>query len=229
MPKTDYAAHDARYQVLRAQGAPGWETTDEHAEREIELAWALAALEPSMGKRVLDLGCGAGNVAGWLAERGFDVTGIDISPTAIAWARERAIPRTCFVVGDVVEEIPDEYDLIIDGHCLHCIIGEDRARLLANVHGALVPGGSFFVATMCGEITIPELRACFDPATRCQIVDGIARRFIGDADEILDELRRAGFEIVCSTIQRRKGDDDQDHLWAMARRPSARSANLDAR
>jgi len=39
------------------------------------------------------------------------------------------------------------------------------------------------------------------------------------ADELLDELRTAGFDIVCSTIKRRKSDDDQDNLWAMARKP----------
>jgi len=220
MPKTDYIGHDRRYRELRDQGAPGWDTADVYREREIDLALAIAALEPGAGKRVLELGCGAGNIASSLVERGFDVTGIDISPTAVAWATERAIPGTRFMVGDLVSEIPGEYDLVIDGHCLHCIIGDDRARMLANVHRALVPGGSFFVATMCGEITIPALRACFDPVTRCQVVDGIAYRFIGDADELLGELRGAGFEIVCSTIKRRKGDDDQDDLWAIARKPA---------
>jgi 2-polyprenyl-3-methyl-5-hydroxy-6-metoxy-1,4-benzoquinol methylase len=105
MPKTDYIGHDRRYRELRDQGAPGWETDDELREHEVELAWALAALEP-VGKRVLELGCGAGNIARSLVERGFDVTGIDISPTAIAWATERAIPGTRFMVGDLVAEIP---------------------------------------------------------------------------------------------------------------------------
>src|SRR5450631_3071873 len=106
MPKTDYIGHDRRYRQLRDQGAPGWDTADDYREREVELAWALAALEPGNGKRLLELGCGAGNIAGSLVERGFEVTGIDISPTAIAWATERAIPGTRFVVGDVVAEIP---------------------------------------------------------------------------------------------------------------------------
>jgi SAM-dependent methyltransferase len=218
MTKTDYIGHDRKYRELRDRGAAGWESDDELREHEVELAWALAAMQPVSGRRVLELGCGAGNIAGWLVERGFDVTGIDISPTAIAWATERAIPGTRFVVGDLVAEIPGEYDLVIDGHCLHCIIGDDRARMLANVRAALVPGGNFFIATMCGEITLPALRACFDPITRCQVVGGIAYRFIGDADAILDELRTAGFEIVCSTIHRRKSADDQDHLWAIAKR-----------
>jgi SAM-dependent methyltransferase len=216
--KTDYGGHDARYRQLRDQGAPGWDTAEGYREHETELAWMLAALEPRRGNRLLELGCGAGNMAGWLVARGFEVTGIDISPTAVAWATERAIPNTRFLVGDLVAGIAGEYDVVLDGHCLHCIIGDDRARMLANVRAALVPGGHFFISTMCGEITLPKLRATFDPVTRCQVVDGVAYRFIGDAGELLDELRTAGFEVVCSTIHRRKDDNDQDNLWALTRK-----------
>ena len=151
-----------------------------------------------------------------LAERGFIVTGLDISEAAIAWASERASGVARFIVGDAVESIPGEYDFIVDGHCLHCIIGEDRQRLLTNVHNALAARGRFFVSTMCGEITHPPLRATFDPVSRCQIAFGIARRFIGDANELLEELRAAGFEIVRWEIRERESAEDQDHLWALA-------------
>lgn len=217
--KTDYAAHDARYRQLRAEGASGWDPTEVASDRERELGWALAAIEQLAGKRVLELGCGAGNATGFFVERGFEFTGVDISPTAVAWAIERAPPGTKFVVADLTKEVAGEHDLVLDGHCLHCIIGDDRARLLANVRRALVPGGHFFVSTMCGEVTLPALRACFDPVTRCQVVDGVARRFIGDAGEILEELRSAGFEIVRSMIDLRDDADDQDNLWAIARKP----------
>ncbi|HUS27675.1 MAG TPA: methyltransferase domain-containing protein [Kofleriaceae bacterium] len=220
MAKTDYAAHDARYRQLREEGAPGWDTADGYREREAEYAWAIDAIDAigRPGNRLLELGCGAGNATPWFVERGFEVTGIDISPAAIAWANERGIAGARFVVGDLVASIPGQYDIAVDGHCLHCIIGDDRARFLANVRNALAPGGSFFVATMCGEITLPKLRASFDPATRCQVVDGIAYRYIGDASEILDEVRAAGFEVVASTINARKDDNDQDNLWAIARK-----------
>jgi 2-polyprenyl-3-methyl-5-hydroxy-6-metoxy-1,4-benzoquinol methylase len=87
--KTDYAAHDARYQQLRTQGAVGWDTEEVYLEREAELAWARASLE-APGTRLLEPGCGAGNAAATFVEWGFTVTGIDISPTAIEWATERA-------------------------------------------------------------------------------------------------------------------------------------------
>lgn len=127
------------------EGAPGWASDADDRARELELRWALSALEPFTGKRVLELGCGARNVASLLVARGLEVTGIDISPTAIAWAVERGLDRSRFLVGDLVEGIPGEHELVVDGNLLHCIIGEDRVRVLANVRGALVPRGCFFV------------------------------------------------------------------------------------
>ena len=47
--------------------------------------------------RVLDIGCGAGRVALWLQLRGFDVTGIDVSPTAVEVCQRRGL-RKCFVM-----------------------------------------------------------------------------------------------------------------------------------
>lgn len=223
MARTNYAGHDAKYRELKAAGAPGWASEDDYRAFETEFAWGLAGLEPFAGKRVLELGCGAGNMVRWFVERGCAYTGVDISPAAIAWAKERAGAGARLTVGNIVEGIGGEYDLVVDGHCLHCIIGDDRARLLANVRAALVPGGHFFVSTMCGEVTLPALRACFDPVTRCQVVDGVAYRFIGDAEGILEELRVAKLEVVRSLIHPRTGPDDQDHLWALAVRADAAS------
>ena len=212
--RTDYAAHDARYRKRRDGGAVGWDDAAIYVAREKMLAWALERFEPA-GPRLLELGCGAGNMVPFLTGRGFSVTGVDISPAAIAWADERRLSDARFFVGDVVAAISGSYDVVVDGNCLHCIVGDDRARLLANVRGALAPGGRFIVSTMCGPITIPALRACFDEATRCQIVDGVAYRYIGDADDILAELRAAGLSVDVSMVQARESDDDQDHLWVV--------------
>lgn len=52
--------------------------------------------------RALDIGCGSGVDAQWLAERGFDVTGVDLSAVAVAKARERT-SQANFVAGDFTE------------------------------------------------------------------------------------------------------------------------------
>lgn len=67
-------------------------------EREVQ-ALGLAA-----GARVFDLGCGNGAIAGLLHERGFDVTGVDPSPSGIDLARSRH-PQTRLKIGSAYDDI----------------------------------------------------------------------------------------------------------------------------
>ena len=93
--------------------------------------------------RALDLGCGSGGNAVWLAERGWQVTGVDFSDVAIEKARVRAADKRVeveFVVSDVTAYRPDGlYDLIISFY-IQLWPGQ-RARMLANAAEALAPGG----------------------------------------------------------------------------------------
>jgi SAM-dependent methyltransferase len=90
--------------------------------------------------RAVDLGCGAGNYAIYLAGLGFDVTGIDSSPTAIRIAREHAETtgaRCRFVVADLLgdlQEVTDTFDFAYDWEFLHHIFPEDRETYIRNVH-----------------------------------------------------------------------------------------------
>ena len=66
--------------------------------------------------KTIDLGCGAGNYAIYLAGRGFEVTGIDNSPTAITIAQENANKKgvtVTFIVADVLgdlDEVKETFD-----------------------------------------------------------------------------------------------------------------------
>jgi SAM-dependent methyltransferase len=99
--------------------------------------------------RAVDLGCGAGNYAIWLARRGFDVTGVDSSPTAIGIAREKAEKAgvSCrFLVADLLgdlHEIDGKFDLGYDWELLHHIMPQDRGRYARNVHSLLKPGATY--------------------------------------------------------------------------------------
>ena len=97
-------------------------------------------LEPG---RALDLGCGSGGNAVWLAEHGWQVSGVDFSGVAIEKARTRAADKRVeaeFVVSDATAYRPDGlYDLIISFY-IH-LWPEQRARMLANAAEALAPGG----------------------------------------------------------------------------------------
>jgi SAM-dependent methyltransferase len=96
--------------------------------------------------RALDVGCGPGRNALYLASRGFEVDAVDLSPGAIAWAEERAREAGAdirFRCGDVfAEEAPSgPYDLVHDSGCFHHLPPHRRISYLALVERVLAPGG----------------------------------------------------------------------------------------
>jgi SAM-dependent methyltransferase len=99
--------------------------------------------------KTIDMGCGAGNYAIYLASRGFDVTGIDISPAAIKIARENAKKKGIkgnFLVADVLgdlDEVRETFDFAYDWELLHHIFPDNRKKYVQNVHKTLNLGGKY--------------------------------------------------------------------------------------
>ena len=97
--------------------------------------------------KALDVGCGTGDKAIWLAQQGFLVTGCDFSPTAVEKASEKAALSniSCsFVVADFLKgEIPGSpFGFVFDRGCLHCVdTAEDRRRFAENVASHLEEEG----------------------------------------------------------------------------------------
>ena len=100
--------------------------------------------------KTIDLGCGAGNYAIYLTSIGFEVTGVDISPTAIKIAQENAEKkgvRCNFIVSDVLgdmHEVRGTYDFAYDWELLHHIFPEDREKYVKNVYKILNTGAQYF-------------------------------------------------------------------------------------
>jgi 2-polyprenyl-3-methyl-5-hydroxy-6-metoxy-1,4-benzoquinol methylase len=107
----------------------------------------------------VDLGCGAGNYAVWLASKGFRVTGIDLSPAAIALAADLAGRKgvDCrYLARDLTEDVDDlaeSFDLAYDWEVLHHVFPEDREAYVRNVHRILRPGGTYLSACFSEEDT----------------------------------------------------------------------------
>lgn len=97
----------------------------------------------------LVLGCGTGINSVYLAKRGFDVTGIDISETAIGYARENAKKENVnidFIVADATDLsfLKDkEFDFILDWANLHGIDEEKRDQYIDQIVGHCKTGGKF--------------------------------------------------------------------------------------
>jgi SAM-dependent methyltransferase len=108
------------------------------------LAAEAAGLPPG---RALDVACGAGRNAVWLAERGWTVTGVDFSGVALAHARRLAEARGVeveWVDGDLRGwQPPAEYDLVAMLY-LHVPANERRA-VLSRAVASLAPGGALLV------------------------------------------------------------------------------------
>ncbi|MEU8779497.1 class I SAM-dependent methyltransferase [Streptomyces sp. NPDC048606] len=100
--------------------------------------------------RALDLGCGPGRNSLYLAARGFRVDAVDLSPTALDWARERARAAGAdvdFHQGDAFElttgALAGPYDLVYDSGCFHHLPPHRRVSHLALLERVLAPGGHF--------------------------------------------------------------------------------------
>jgi ubiquinone/menaquinone biosynthesis C-methylase UbiE len=218
--KTDYIGHDRLYQDRKVKGFLGWDQTGQWQVWRTEIERLIA--EPFFPKQgsVLELGSGAGDVSLLFAEKGYRVSGIEISPTAVAWAREKAAKHGLqaeFVEGNVMDLShwdENSFDAVTDGHCLHCIIGDDRAKVFSESFRVLKRGGLLYVSTMCGDPTEPEVRKQYDPESRCMVGNGIARRYFGKPEDILNELSTAGFSIQRHEVRSNPGTQDDLIVWA---------------
>ncbi|GAB3566499.1 hypothetical protein GCM10027445_13460 [Amycolatopsis endophytica] len=106
-------------------------------------AWiSQGVVEPG---RALDLGCGPGRNARYLASLGFEVDAVDASPVVIERARERAgDARVWFHCGNVFElTLRGGYDLVYDSGFFHHLAPHRRPSYLELLQRALMPGGHF--------------------------------------------------------------------------------------
>lgn len=146
----------------------------EEAYREGDLPWDAGAPDPLLvaaveGRelpegRALELGCGTGANARFLAESGWDVVGADLSPTAIEIASSMGGGPKYQVV-DVLTEEPSEgdFDVVFDRGCFHTFSAPaERQAFVAFVTAALRPGGvwlSLVGSTEDGRTTGPPRRS----------------------------------------------------------------------
>ena len=104
-------------------------------------AGVLEWLDPQLGERILDLGCGDGQLTAKIAASGAKVVGVDASQAMVEAALSREIEaRVCNA-----EELSflSEFDAVFSNAALHWVRNQDA--MLAGVKRALKPGGRFVV------------------------------------------------------------------------------------
>ena len=145
---------DAAYRSGHVHWDPG--TYDRH------LNWVLERCDLSAG-RVLDAGCGNGKSAVWLAEHGFEVVGIDLSPAAVDQARRLAEhrgvgDRAHFHEGRFPDRLPDRaaaqalapgsFDLVIERAFLQHVGGGAALRATVELLAGLLRRGGRLYSLM---------------------------------------------------------------------------------
>jgi len=151
----DYQSGGPAWASLKEELHPAFVEFIEHADFKI--------------KKVLDIGCGDGKYLLFLQKFGFQVTGLDSSPTAISMARTASKNSGDFIVADMFEYLypPNTYDLVISHAALHHGLKTKVISLLVKIHDTLLTGGSIFLSlpnedckrnwpTMAGHETLTD-------------------------------------------------------------------------
>jgi SAM-dependent methyltransferase len=107
----------------------------------------------------LELGCGTGTNAVWLAQRGFDVTALDISPLAVERAGQRAAvagANVRFLTADVLAgpDVGGPFGFFFDRGCYHIVRDMNLTGYLRLLERALRPGATGLV--LAGNARLPR-------------------------------------------------------------------------
>ncbi|WP_214317649.1 class I SAM-dependent methyltransferase [Nonomuraea sediminis] len=178
------------YTLLYKIGAP-WEIG---VRPELRQLIESGRILPEKQPRVLDFGCGSGDNDVFLAQRGFDVVGVDFTPIALRRAHERVgragVGERCRVVsGDVTDPAllshEEPFDLLLDFGTLDDMRPEGRQAMADNVHRLSASGSVFVMWCFYGDKhDLPLLK--FNGVSRMHAVvePGEETKLFGDAFDI---------------------------------------------
>jgi 2-polyprenyl-3-methyl-5-hydroxy-6-metoxy-1,4-benzoquinol methylase len=126
--------------------APSIEALPWHREDPPALLEQAVAARRAPG-RALDVGCGEGVYAAWLAQQGYSVVALDFVSAAIAAAGARAEQAGVaiqLVEGNVLDHrAPEPYDVVLDSGCLHHLPRNQRRAYREKLDEWLAPGGDY--------------------------------------------------------------------------------------
>ena len=177
----------ARWEERYEKGDTPWDTG--HPSTELQRVVAEERIEPCPA---IEMGCGTGTNAVWLAAQGFDVTAVDVSPRAIERARARAAAagvRVRFLTADVLDpaDLGGPYEFFFDRGCYHVARRIDAPRYVRTLFEVTQPGSLGLV--LAGNAREPQ-----DPGPPV-VTEAELRQELGQAFDVI-WLREFRFDQV---------------------------------
>ncbi len=179
-----------------------WDT--ELYEAQHSFVWKMGQeliedLNPQPGERILDLGCGTGQLTNSIAESGAEVLGFDASPDMIGQARQN-YPRLRFVLQDAsYMQFESEFDAVFSNAALHWI--PDGSRVASNIFRALRQGGRF-VAELGGKGNIGQIESAIQTSLRRYLGEDLprTRTWFPSVGEYVTILENSGFQVSSALL-----------------------------
>jgi cyclopropane fatty-acyl-phospholipid synthase-like methyltransferase len=183
--------------------------------------WDIGAPQPAMSallakypptSPILDVGCGSGDLAIYLARLGHQVLGIDFVDSAIASAKEKSSslpPETArlvtFQVADALKPslLGRQFGAIVDSGFFHLFNPEQCDDYVEELASALLPGGLYYLHAFSVEFPIPNM-------PRQITADEVQARFTIEKGWQIKEIQSVGFlsrvappvPAVCACMER---------------------------
>lgn len=135
---------------------------------------------------VLDVGCGTGENALYLAGLDHEVSGVDTAVAAIQKARSKSVQRGVRVNFRLVDalELPclgTTFDSVIDSGLFHVFSDEERIRFRESLAAVLIPGGTYFMLCFSERETREGPRRVTQAEIRSLFQDGWTVNYIREA------------------------------------------------
>jgi SAM-dependent methyltransferase len=141
----DFPNWETLYKSQRVETMPWYnENFDSDLEKELDERKII-----NNHYKFLDLGTGRATQAIWLAKRGFNVTGSDLSEAAINRARQiyEKEKNVNFIIDDILNSKfkDNEFDYIFDRGCFHVLLPDDRQKYISKIKQILKDNGILFL------------------------------------------------------------------------------------
>lgn len=151
----------------------------------------LQLLAPQAGERILDLGCGTGQLTAQIAQTA-EVLGLDYSAEMIANAKAN-YPNLAFAVADARNfEVEQPFDAVFSNATLHWIPEADA--VIRSIYKALKPGGRF-VAELGGRGNVQSIVTALNQALQQVGVAELNLWYFPSISEYATRLEQQGFEV----------------------------------